>query len=72
MDTKLVKDLTSNRNFLVNFVREWNESRLDMFALSQPNEVCPMFIYYHAQSYHAKATLFCLHIFFFTLNLFST
>eukprot|EP00111_Clytia_hemisphaerica_P006331 TCONS_00018348-protein len=38
MDTKLIQDLTTNKKFLLNFVKEWNESRLDMFALSQPNE----------------------------------
>ena len=60
MDTKLIQDLTTNKKFLLNFVKEWNESRLDMFALSQPNEVC--LFYYNAQIslYNRHVNLVCL------------
>ena len=39
MDREFVKDL-QDPEYVAAFIKEWNESRLDMFALSPPNEVC--------------------------------
>ena len=39
MDPEFEEDL-QDPEYLSEFIKEWNESRLDMFALTQPNEVC--------------------------------
>lgn len=42
MESKFLQDL-KDKDSLLTFIKEWNESRLDMFALSQPNEVCLLY-----------------------------
>ena len=42
MDPGFLEDLR-DPEYVGAFIKEWNESRLDMFALSPPNEVCILF-----------------------------
>ena len=35
----------NDRQRLIAQIEEWNSNRLDLFALSQPNEVCRIIIY---------------------------
>ena len=39
MDAEFEEDL-KDPDYVKAFIKDWNESRLDMFALSTPNEVC--------------------------------
>lgn len=42
MDREFMEDL-EDPDIVRAFIKDWNESRLDMFALSPPNEVCVFF-----------------------------
>ena len=35
-----IRTKQEERDYLQRLILEWNESRLDIFAISEPNEVC--------------------------------